>query len=104
MGTDTPGITSPTLLCFAESRYRNGVSLAVYPKAATEAHTRKFLVFKEIEAVTLRAAVRAKELASEGVEVYGGLCIEYLQEFPDRRVLAPVAGYRLLDMEGMLEW
>ena len=104
MGTDTPGITSPTLLCFAESRYRNGVSLAVYPKAATEAHTRKFLVFEDMQTAVMWAALRTKELSSEGVEVCAFPTNEALKDLLDERVKNPITRHRMSLVARILEW
>lgn len=96
-------------MCFGEFRYGDGVSLALNQNAAMEDHTSKFLVFEELGAAMLWAAVRTKELSSEGVEVYGSPGVEenhreFLREFPDKRASVPFKNDRRNALDKMLEW
>ena len=89
--------------CFAELRYRDGISLAVDTKTSIEKHTSEFLVFDDLDTAMLWAAVRTKELSREGFEIYWGLRVEEkLRDLPDERVTLPFKYYR--HSLAMLEW
>ena len=109
--TDTPDIVIRTpeeraaaRLCFTELRSGATASLVVTANTPMKENASNFLVFEDREAALLWAAARTRELSSEGVEVYGGLRIDKLREFPDRRVSIPYADWRSHATEGMLEW
>ena len=91
-------------ICFVELRSGGRVSLVVTADTPMKENATKFLVFEDREAALLWAAARTRELSSEGVEVYGGLRVDKLREFPDRRVSIPYADWRSHGLVGMLEW
>ena len=67
-----------------------------------------FLVFADRRAAIMWAALRAKELSCEGVEVevspWDEAWDEALLEFPDKRVEAPLRRHRLSGMGSLLKW
>ena len=110
--TDTPDIIilsaeerKASGLYFAELRSGNRTTLAAGTKTSIEKYTSEFLVFEDLDTAMLWAAVRTKELAREGFEIYWGLRVEEkLRGFSDERVTGPFKNYRRHALAAMLEW
>ena len=106
--TDAPDIVirrAHDRVCLAEVPERHGISLLVAQKEEIEQITDTFLVFADEETALMWTALRGKELACEGVEVYlSPLKNETLQELPDKRFSDPLYRYRSTAVGRMLDW
>ena len=110
--TDTPDIVIRTAedreaarRYLAEVPHMAGISLVLLTrKTEVPENAATLLLFEDSEDAILWAAVRAKELSSEGIEVYGGTQVRTLTEFPDKRVAVPFKEHRLPALLAMLEW
>ena len=63
------------------------------------------LWFPDWRAATMWGRMRAKELASEGVEVYASQGVrQTFEDFPDKRASVPLGGSRASALAEMLQW
>ena len=94
--------------CMAETPHvvTGAISLLIGARAKQEKRNDpdKFWEFSDTPSAIVWAALRTKELSSEGVEVYAFPAPEILQQPQDRRVTLPIDLTRSSGLMQMLEW
>ena len=101
----TPEEREASRMWFVEVPHMNGMALALLnQKTKVSGNATTLLLFEDREAAVLWAALRVKELSCEGVEVYKGVRLKTLREFPDKRVAVPSKEHRSYALDAMLEW
>lgn len=105
--TDAPDIIihrAHDRVCLAEIAHESGVELFVAQKEEIKQRTDTYLAFENEETAVAWAALRAKELSCEGIEVYRTPIDSIAGGLTDKRCSLPLLLNRRPALGAMLEW